>query len=107
MSEDELGQRIGELQRIGKEKGITELLLGLLQFETALTRWRNSLGFFGSKDTFVVLIEPGISGPSRDRGLLLRTVKPYYRFVAALTESEIDEDSARTAISQALSSLIE
>ena len=106
MTEDELRTKLDSLQAAAKEHGITKLSLGYLQYDTAVTRWRTSLGFFDSADVVICIIEPGIEQQRGSRNRLpLRTVKPFYRFVAPLNSEELDEQTATSAINEAVLSL--
>jgi hypothetical protein len=108
MTEDELRVKLDSLQAAAKEHGITKLSLGHLKYNTAVTRWRNSLGFFDSADVVICIIEPGIEQHRIQQGCLpLRTVKPFYRFVVTLKSKELDEHAATSAINEAISSLSE
>jgi len=111
MTDAELTTRLKKLQDLGKQFGIEKLSLAYLQHSSTPSRWRNSLGFFGSADMVVAVIEPGIShaAPSKaDSGRLpLRTVKPFYRFVERIHSKDIDQKSAESLIGRAMASLSE
>lgn len=108
MTDDELTKSLDSLQTAAKDYGITKLSLGHLQYNTGVTRWRNSLGFFDSGDVVICVIEPGIEQQRiQPKRLPLRTVKPFYRFVATLNSKELDEQTAASAVNKAISSLSE
>ncbi len=109
MTDDELATKLKELKELGELHGIEKLSLAYLQYSTVLSRWKNSLGFFGSADVVVAVIEPGISraDPSKinERRLPVRTVKPFCRFVERIHSKDIDQRTAEMLIAKALASL--
>ena len=109
VTDDELALYLKQLTELGEQHGIEKLSLGYLQFSTAVSRWKNSLGFFETADVIVAVIEPGITSPTKNeiRGnrLPTRTVKPFYRFAIRLNSKELDATMADKIISDALSSL--
>lgn len=111
MTDEELTTRLKQLQDLSKQFGIEKLSLAYLQHSVTPSRWRNSLGFFGSADMVVAIIEPGIAqaAPSKTGSgkLPLRTVKPFYRFVERIHSKDIDQSSAESLINRALRSLSE
>lgn len=111
MTDDELAIRIKQLQELGKQHGIEKLSLAYLQYSDTPSRWRNSLGFFGSSDVVVAVVEPGISLPAKNtiegRRLPTRTVKPFYRFVMRINSKDMDQQAAEAVIEKAMSSLSE
>lgn len=111
MTDEELTTRLGKLQDLQKQFGIEKLSLAYLQHSVTPSRWRNSLGFFGSADMVVAVIEPGISHATPNKAasgrLPLRTVKPFYRFVERIHSKDIDQKSAESLIGRALASLSE
>lgn len=111
MTNEELATRLKKLQDLEKQIGIEKLSLACLQYSITPSRWRNALGFFGTCDMVVAVIEPGIyhAAPNKaDSGRLpLRTVKPYYRFVERIASKDIDQKSAESLIVRALASLSE
>lgn len=109
MTDQELSARLKQLQDLSKQYGIEKLSLAYLQHSVTPARWRNSLGFLGSADMVVAVIEPGIAAPSKSVSgkLPLRTVKPFYRFVERIHSKDIDQKSGESLIGRALSSLSE
>jgi hypothetical protein len=111
MTNEELKTRLKTLQDLGEQFGIEKLSLAYLQHSNTPSRWRNSLGFFGSADMVVAVIEPGITHPAPGKSgtgrLPLRTVKPFYRFVERIHSKDIDQKSAESLIARALASLSE
>lgn len=106
MTDNELRMELDSLQAAAKEHGITNLSLGCIQYDAAVTRWRTSLGFFDSADVVICIIEPGIEQQRGGRSRLpVRTVRPFYRYVATLNSNELDEQTATSAINEAILSL--
>ncbi len=113
MSDEELAAHLDELRGLAQRHGITKLSLAYLQHSDAITRWRNSLGFFDDADVVVAVIEPGIKTPSgasnqiRPGWVPTRKVVPYYRFAVRLNSADITPESAEATIEKALASLVE
>lgn len=106
MTDNELRMELDSLQAAAKEHGITNLSLGCIQYDAAVTRWRTSLGFFDSADVVICIIEPGIEQQRGGRSRLpLRAVRPFYRYVGTLNSNELDEQTATSAITEAILSL--